>query len=93
MVVVEAPPVGTAVELDVFDLTLGSKRILGSCHGNSEPAEMIPYLAGLVGDGQLPLDRLVTTYPFEEIERAAADMSAGRVIKPVLVFSQADSRD
>jgi aryl-alcohol dehydrogenase len=87
VVVVGAPPTGTITELDIFDLTLGSKRIVGSCEGNSVPAEMIPHLATLVRSGELPIERLIERYPFDEIERAARDMSTGRVIKPVLTFA------
>jgi len=36
--------------------------------------------------GRLPLDRLVRTYRFEDIETAARDAAEGRTIKPVLVF-------
>lgn len=88
VVLVGAPPAGTFAELDVFDLTLGSKRVVGSCEGNSNPAEMIPHLANLIEAGRLPVSRLIEAYPFDEIERAASDMTTGRVIKPVLTFCQ-----
>jgi aryl-alcohol dehydrogenase len=35
-------------------------------------------------DGRFPFDRLVTFYPFAELERAFHDSEAGRAVKPVL---------
>jgi Zn-dependent alcohol dehydrogenase len=32
------------------------------------------------------VDRLVTTYGFDDINQAAADAASGAAIKPVLVF-------
>jgi aryl-alcohol dehydrogenase len=37
-----------------------------------------------VRTGQLPVERLVTRYPFDRINDAVDDMRAGRTIKPVL---------
>jgi aryl-alcohol dehydrogenase len=86
VVLVGSPPAGTVAEFDVFDLVLASKRILGCIEGDGVPREMIPYLAGLIADGRLRVDKLVQTYPFAEIETAAKDMATGRVVKPVLTF-------
>jgi Zn-dependent alcohol dehydrogenase len=36
--------------------------------------------------GRLPFDRLIRTYPFENINDAAHDMHAGTTIKPVLLM-------
>ena len=36
--------------------------------------------------GTFPLHRLISTYPFTDIDRAVRDMSAGKAIKPVLTF-------
>lgn len=86
VVLVGSPPAGTLAEFDVFDIVLASKRILGCIEGDGVPQEMIPFLAGLIADGRLQLDKLVQTYPFADIEIAANDMATGRVIKPVLIF-------
>ncbi len=34
--------------------------------------------------GRLPVERMVTFYPFEEINQAVTDMLSGKTIKPVL---------
>ncbi|MDN3026850.1 NAD(P)-dependent alcohol dehydrogenase [Streptomyces sp. S.PB5] len=85
LVVVGAPPFGTEVALDVNGL-LGGKRIVGLTLGDAETQSFIPALVELVKAGRLPLDRLVSTYPFADIDQAVRDMGAGKAIKPVLTF-------
>ncbi|MGW3098350.1 NAD(P)-dependent alcohol dehydrogenase [Streptomyces sp. NPDC001102] len=85
LVVVGAPPFGTEVALDVNGL-LGGKRVVGLTLGDAETRSFIPSLVRLVKDGRLPLHRLISTYPFADIDRAVRDMSAGKAIKPVLTF-------
>ncbi|MFI2205599.1 NAD(P)-dependent alcohol dehydrogenase [Streptomyces sp. NPDC020192] len=85
LVVVGAPPFGTEVALDVNGLLPG-KRIVGLTLGDSETQTLIPALVQLVKEGRLPLHRLISTYPFADIDQAARDMRAGKTIKPVLTF-------
>ncbi|MFJ2002743.1 NAD(P)-dependent alcohol dehydrogenase [Streptomyces chartreusis] len=85
LVVVGAPPFGTEVALDVNGL-LGGKRVVGLTLGDAETQTSIPALVRLVKEGRLPLHRLISTYPFTDIDRAVRDMSAGKAIKPVLTF-------
>ncbi|MFE7860100.1 NAD(P)-dependent alcohol dehydrogenase [Streptomyces sp. NPDC057403] len=85
LVVVGAPPFGTEVALDVNGL-LGGKRVVGLTLGDAETRSFIPSLVRLVKDGRLPLHRLISTYPFADIDRAVRDMGAGKAIKPVLTF-------
>ncbi|MER5748723.1 NAD(P)-dependent alcohol dehydrogenase [Streptomyces sp. NPDC002088] len=85
LVVVGAPAFGTEVSLDVNGLLAG-KRIVGLTLGDSETQTFIPALVRMVREGRLPLHRLISTYPFTDIDRAVRDMSAGKAIKPVLTF-------
>ncbi|MEU6307398.1 NAD(P)-dependent alcohol dehydrogenase [Streptomyces chartreusis] len=85
LVVVGAPPFGTEVALDVNGL-LGGKRVVGLTLGDAETQTFVPALVRLVKDGRLPLHRLISTYPFTDIDRAVRDMGAGKAIKPVLTF-------
>ncbi len=67
-------------------LTLGL-TVTGIIEGDSVPDEFIPELVSLYRDGRLPpLDKLVTTFPFADINRAVAAQHDGDVVKPVLVF-------
>ncbi len=51
------------------------------------PDLFIPKLIELYKQGRLPFDRLITFYPFDEINKAVEDMEKRRVIKPVLRMS------
>jgi aryl-alcohol dehydrogenase len=60
--------------------------VVGVTEGDSNPEVFIPTLADLYRQGRFPVDRLVTTYGFDDINQAAADAASGAAIKPVLVF-------
>lgn len=85
LVVVGAPPFGSEVALDVNGL-LGGKQVVGLTLGDAETQTFIPALVQLVKEGRLPLHRLISTYPFADIDQAVRDMGAGKAIKPVLMF-------
>ncbi len=72
----------------VFDMMLlqNGRAIRGCIQGDGEPAALIPALVERYRSGRFPVDRLVTTYPFEEIERAAQDLASGATIKPVVLM-------
>ncbi|MBO0729078.1 MAG: NAD(P)-dependent alcohol dehydrogenase [Acidimicrobiaceae bacterium] len=67
---------------------LNGRTVTGIIAGNSIPDLFLPQLVGEVQSGRLPLDRLITYYPFTDIAAAVEDAEAGRVVKPVLVFSE-----
>ncbi|MGW3307352.1 hypothetical protein ACWDG9_12300 [Streptomyces sp. NPDC001073] len=69
LVVVGAPPFGSEVALDVNGLLPGM-RIVGLTLGDSETQSSVPALVGLVKAGRLPPHRLITTYPFADIDQA-----------------------
>jgi aryl-alcohol dehydrogenase len=72
--------------LDAIDLLQNGKTVLGSVEGDSDPQEMVPRLIAMNSAGDFDVDDLVTTYPFTEINSAVADVLAGKVVKPVLVW-------
>ncbi|HWS35601.1 MAG TPA: hypothetical protein VN408_23035 [Actinoplanes sp.] len=74
--------IGGTAEFDIMTVMKNGLRIRGVIEGDADPATFLPQLV----DMRLPIDRLVTTYPFEEIETAARDAADGEVVKPVLVF-------
>ncbi len=78
-------PQRSTIPLDV-NFMLDGRSVLGVSEGDSEPQRFLPTLAELYAQGRLPIDKLVRAYPFEEIEKAAADARAGVTIKPVLLF-------
>ncbi|MGE4322776.1 MAG: NAD(P)-dependent alcohol dehydrogenase [Sphingobium sp.] len=60
--------------------------VRGIIEGDSVPQDFIPRMIGYYRDGQMPLDRLITTYAFEDINRAVADQHDGKCIKVVLTL-------
>lgn len=72
--------------IDAIDLLQTGKVIRSSIEGDSDPLEMIPRLIEMRAAGGFDVDGLVATYPFEKIADAVADVTAGRVVKPVLVW-------
>jgi aryl-alcohol dehydrogenase len=48
------------------------------------PQIEVPRLVQLWRHGRLPLEKLVTSYPLAAINEAERDMTAARVLKPVL---------
>ncbi|HJQ46986.1 MAG TPA: NAD(P)-dependent alcohol dehydrogenase [Amycolatopsis sp.] len=80
-----AAPIGTEIALDYTGLLVG-RSIVGVTEGDSDPESFIPLLVELYRQGRLPLDKIVKTYAFGEINQAAADAREGSTIKPVLVF-------
>jgi len=49
------------------------------------PRVFIPQLLELRRRGRFPLEKLVRTYPFADLERAIADTTKGEAVKAVLV--------
>ncbi len=76
-------PPGTEVSLDM-DLIMNGRTVRGILGGDAIADLFIPKLIELYRQGRFPFDRMITFYPFDEIDRAAEDMAKGHVIKPVL---------
>ena len=78
-----AAPGGMEVSLDMHTL-LNERTVFGIRMGEGIPDLFIPKLIDLYHQGRLPFDRMITYYPFDDINKAVEDMEKGRVIKPVL---------
>jgi aryl-alcohol dehydrogenase len=76
-------PPGTEVGLDM-DLIMNGRTVRGVLAGDSVSDLFIPRLLNLYQQGRFPFDKMITYYPFEEINKAVEDMLKGKVIKPVL---------
>ncbi|KIZ16992.1 NAD(P)-dependent alcohol dehydrogenase [Streptomyces natalensis] len=77
---------GTEVTFDIMSLILKGIRIHAVIEGDSDPGRFIPQLVDLHQRGLFPVDRLITTFPFENIGDAVAGMQDGTAVKPVLTF-------
>ncbi|MGW1376863.1 NAD(P)-dependent alcohol dehydrogenase [Streptomyces sp. NPDC002446] len=75
-----------AAEFDTMTVMTKGITIRGVTEGDAVPAETLPQLIGLHRQGKLPLEKLITEFPFTDIEAAAKAAAAGHVIKPVLTL-------
>jgi aryl-alcohol dehydrogenase len=70
--------------IDAVDLLQNGKTIRSSLEGDADPLAFIPKMLGMADE--LDLDKLITPYPFDQINQAVEDSLAGKVVKPVLVW-------
>jgi aryl-alcohol dehydrogenase len=86
-VLVGAPKPGDDARLDVGTLlNASSPRLSLVLEGDAAPQEFIPRLIRLYQAGLFPVDELVTSYKFEDINTAISDSERGTAIKPVVTF-------
>ncbi|MFM8484170.1 MAG: zinc-binding dehydrogenase, partial [Actinomycetota bacterium] len=82
------PALEMSATMNLLDVTLMEKQVVGSLFGSGNPRADIPKLAGLYREGQLDLDGLVTrTYPLDGVNDGYDAMRRGENIRGVLVFS------
>lgn len=86
-VIVGASPQGTRINLDAVTFMNQGKTIMGAVEGNCVPKRFLPRLIALFRQGRFPLDKLITFYPFEQINQAIEDSEKGRAIKAVVKMS------
>ena len=78
------PPAGTTIDFD--DQVADGATLVISADGHADPHVLIPTLVALQAQGRLPLDKLLSFFPFELVNDALAAFAAGRVVKPILRF-------
>jgi S-(hydroxymethyl)glutathione dehydrogenase/alcohol dehydrogenase len=75
------------VTINLFDLTMREKQLVGSLSGSANPHHDIPKLLDLYRAGLLDLDSQISrTYPLEKITEGYADMVCGSNLRGVLVM-------
>jgi NDMA-dependent alcohol dehydrogenase len=77
----------TDVSLNLFNLTLLEKQLVGSIFGSANPRRDIPHLLRLYQEGKLKLDELITrTYTLDDINVGYQDMRDGKNIRGMLIY-------
>ena len=80
-------PLAPSGVIDKFDMgtdvLMNMRTIMGTCEGDSIPQTFIPELVRLYKEGEFPVDKIITTYPFEDINRAFEESHGSYVIKAV----------
>jgi NDMA-dependent alcohol dehydrogenase len=76
-----------SVSMNLFELTMYEKQLVGSIFGSANPRRDIPRLLRLYQEGQLKLDELVTnTYPIEDINVGYQAMRDGTNIRGMVMY-------
>ena len=78
------PPAAAAVGFD--DRVTGDATRVISADGHADPKVLIPELVALQAQGRLPIDKLLSFFPFELVNDALEAFAQGKVVKPVLRF-------
>ena len=65
---------------------LNGRTVTGIIAGSSLPQVFLPQLLELHARGRFPVDRLMTSFPFEQINEAIDALKAGTVGKAVLTL-------
>jgi S-(hydroxymethyl)glutathione dehydrogenase/alcohol dehydrogenase len=82
-----APINATDVSLNLFNLTLQEKQLVGSIFGSANPRRDVPRLLRLYQEGKLKLDELVTnTYKLDDINLGYQDMRDGKNIRGMVMY-------
>jgi aryl-alcohol dehydrogenase len=66
--------------------TLWGKRVVGILGGEGRSTTLIRALIDLNRQGRFPYERLITSFPLEQINEALQASYAGEVVKPVLTM-------
>ena len=80
----------TDVKLNLFNMSLMEKQLVGSIFGSANPRRDIPNLLRLYQEGKLKLDELITrTYPLADINVGYQDMRDGKNIRGMVMYDHA----
>lgn len=82
--IVGAPAPDAEVSMHILGAIVKGSSVVGINQGDAIPRESIPALIELHRQGRFPFDELIRVYPFDDIQQAVDDASAGTVVKPVL---------
>ncbi len=83
---------GQNLSISPRDLVFSGRSLLGTVEGDANPQYMVPHMINCYRSGNLPLDKLITTYDFNDINNAIQDLQEGRTIKPVLIMPNQQSQ-
>jgi Zn-dependent alcohol dehydrogenase len=74
------------VQIDLVKLVTKGQTLRGVIEGDAVPQTFIPQLIEHWQAGRFPVDQLITTFPFEQINDAIAATTRADVAKAVLTF-------
>lgn len=85
--IVGIPPAGTPAPGDLGTMLTLGQTVRGIIEGDSDPDEFLPRLIEHWRAGRLPLEKLIRTFPFNQINEAIEAQHRGDCVKVVLSLS------
>jgi aryl-alcohol dehydrogenase len=83
---VTIPHGGQPFPFSPFELMVKGARLQGIMLGSATPRRFIPQLIEWHREGKFPVDALIRSYAFSDIDRAFLDARNGSALKPVLLM-------
>ncbi|KAJ5898913.1 Polyketide synthase enoylreductase [Penicillium taxi] len=87
LVIVGVVPAGAKLSFEPQEFMMACKQIIGSIEGCSNPQVLLPQLIKLYKEGKFPVDKLFKVYDTRALEDALEDLKLGKVIKPILKWT------
>ncbi len=84
LVGVPADPTAS-VNVSLFGALVAGVKVYGIIEGDAVPDEFIPRLVQLHAEGRFPFDKMITKFPFSQVNEAIEAQHKGDVVKAVLV--------
>jgi aryl-alcohol dehydrogenase len=81
-----APHMGRKYPFSTSEIFKRAVALEGIIQGSCVPRTFLPHVLRWIRDGRLPVNRLIGTYTFDEINRAFRDAREGKVVKAVIRF-------
>ena len=86
--IVSAPPAGVRYPFTTRGIFEKVASLHGIIQGSAVSANFIPKLVRLVEQGEMPVEKIVSAYPFADINHALEDVESGKAVKAVLIMDQ-----
>ena len=83
---IAVPPPEAMLPANMMSMLVRGVIIKYITEGDADPQIFIPQMLDWYRAGKFPFDRLIKTFPFSQINEAAAASESGIAIKPVLLF-------
>ena len=80
------PAPDAAIPATLLDLLVKNVTLKPVVEGDANPQTFVPRMLALHQQGKFAFDRLISKFPFAQINEAIHATESGKVVKPVLVF-------
>jgi aryl-alcohol dehydrogenase/geraniol dehydrogenase (NAD+) len=83
---IAVPPPDAVLSINLLNFLVRGVSVKSITEGDADPQAFIPRMLEWYRAGRFPFDRLISRFPFDQINEAAHASEKGTAIKPVLVL-------